>query len=358
MSLADHELSIAPLHLLVPEDLPEEWDAFLPLPASVLTALKGVLTAILEKEKLHHLRKAAMALQVGPWEEVRSHKTSMDRADAMDHDRYFHVVRVRGDSRRIYVSGIVQVYLGLIEDLISEVSSTPIGDRIYLYTALDTILSATMGASGIRRTTVDNAIRGMRPVVGLRRWIRGHQVFLVIIQGLIREYLCLFRALGDGHPDGVREGFDRMAALLKGSAAALRFTADFSAVDYNEVVRPSMMPPVAPAGMSGVLSSDHAQLIKLISTLKGKLAALDPDCVSAYCGFRDALSDTYDAHLFVCERFTGREKPSLLTVLTAETAAVEALDRFKRNRLGLLPESVGCERDRGIRPDGRLRGNS
>src|SRR5262249_13990418 len=34
MSLADHELSIAPLHLLVPEDLPEEWDAFLPLPAS------------------------------------------------------------------------------------------------------------------------------------------------------------------------------------------------------------------------------------------------------------------------------------------------------------------------------------
>ena len=109
MSLADHELSIAPLHLLVPEDLPEEWDAFPPLPASVLTALKGVLTAILEKEKLHHLRKAAMALQVGPWEEVRSHKTSMDRADAMDHDRYCHVVRVRGDSRRIYVSGIVQV---------------------------------------------------------------------------------------------------------------------------------------------------------------------------------------------------------------------------------------------------------
>jgi hypothetical protein len=102
--------------------------------------------------------------------------------------------------------------------------------------------------------------------------------------------------------------------------------------------------------MSGLLSPDHAHLIKLISTLKCKLAALVPRCAKAYRRFRDAFSDTYDAHLFVCERFAGREKPSLMTVLKAETAAVEVLNRFKRSRLGLLPESAGCERDRGIRP--------
>jgi hypothetical protein len=345
----EHGSSIATLSLLDPRDLPERWDGFASLPPPASASLAGVLEATSEQEKLHCLRGAVAATLPHSQIEVASHDTNIGRADAIDHDRYCHVVRVRGDTYRIYVSGIVQVYAGLIEDLTTEVSSIAADGRARLYTALDTILSAALWpATGRHEVLAWNGMgRGTRPVVGLRRWINGHQVFLVIIQGLIGECRRLVQALGDRHHEGTNETFDRLSDLLNGSAVALRFTGDFPPADYEDVVRPSMMPPLAPAGMSGLLSSDHAHLIKLMSALKCKLVTLDPACAEAYQRFRDALSGAYDAHLFVCERFTGR-KPSLLTVLNAETAAVEVLNRFKRSRLAMLPDSVRCELNQGM----------
>jgi hypothetical protein len=333
--------SIASIHLLAPEDLPRGWNKFDGMRGCAPSAVSALLAARFENDKTQHLLDLLKATVPQSMVAIVHDRPAADRAGSNDHDQYCRVVRVRGDAHGIFVNGVAQVYLGLIEDFTRERSSVPLEGRARLYTAIESILSAATGRADGKGGAVafDAAVRDARPIDSLRRWIRGHQVFLVITQGLIIACHQLGAALAAARRDVVDQAFERTAELLNGAAFAFRFTGDFAIADYEGVVRPSMMPPVAPAGMSGLLSSDHAHLVKLMSTLKPQLATLDPLCLPAYRRFREALAGAYDAHRFVCERFSGGEKPSLLTALKTEMAAVEVLDRFKRSRLGMLPDA-------------------
>ena len=89
--------------------------------------------------------------------------------------------------------------------------------------------------------------------LAVQRWLRGHQIFAVLTQGLILVVQSLERAASRGDGPRVERLLLRIAELYDASAASMRFTADFPRVHYETLIRPSMSEPRTPAGFSGTL---------------------------------------------------------------------------------------------------------
>jgi hypothetical protein len=171
----------------------------------------------------------------------------------------------------------------------------------------------------------------------LRRWVQGHHVFLILIQGLIISLNCFESAFNDDAREESLNALELATALMDGSSAALHHAGDFPSVVYEETVRPTMMPPNVPPGMSGILARDHRHLIKLLHSQRPLYGALEPTLKQKYNEFVTAFGRAYDAHKLVCAHFRGGERPSLLNG-EAEQSGVELLEELKRSRLkGFIP---------------------
>src|SRR5204862_471760 len=77
----------------------------------------------------------------------------------------------------------------------------------------------------------------------LRRWRVGHHVFFALIQSLVVTFHWFSSAIAAADLDAAQAALELAATLMWGSAAAFRFAGDFPPEEYDEVVRPSMMPP-------------------------------------------------------------------------------------------------------------------
>jgi hypothetical protein len=165
----------------------------------------------------------------------------------------------------------------------------------------------------------------------LGRWIRGHHVFLVLIQCLITAMNCFQDACRAGESERSACALDLATSLFGGCSAALHFAGDFHSDDYEHTVRPTMSPPQAPPGMSGVLARDHEHLVRLLQSQKEVFACLEPGMKERYGKFVSAFEHTYEAHKLVCSKFVGDEVPSLLS--QGEQPAVEVLEKVKAARL-------------------------
>jgi hypothetical protein len=175
----------------------------------------------------------------------------------------------------------------------------------------------------------------------LQRWIRGHHVFLIIIQGLILSLNC-FESAQLSHQAGTSASSLQLATLLmEGANAALHYAADFPAVDYDKSVRPTMMPPHVPAGMSGVLARDHRYLLQLLHGRRELFASLEPNLHREYQEFVAAFGGAYDAHKIVCAHFRGDERPSLLNT-DAQQTGVELLEELKHSRINSFVTEDVC----------------
>ena len=51
---------------------------------------------------------------------------------------------------------------------------------------------------------------------------------------------------------------DELSGLYRAATALMRYASDFRSADYEALVRPSMMPPFASPGFSGLANQDHA----------------------------------------------------------------------------------------------------
>jgi hypothetical protein len=90
----------------------------------------------------------------------------------------------------------------------------------------------------------DEAADGYRitgePVVALARWKLQHQVFFIVIHGMLYLLHVLEEALDKEHAPVVAAILDDFATLMEASAYAFKLTGDFSAEDYQAIVRPDM----------------------------------------------------------------------------------------------------------------------
>lgn len=173
----------------------------------------------------------------------------------------------------------------------------------------------------------------LTPAAAARRWLRGHQIFLVLTQAM----LVVLADLNDATPESGRlRAIETLAALMDASSAAMRLTGDFAPEIYDQVIRPTMAPPFMPDSFSGLFSSDHRMLVARLRELRGLLGGAEGRLADAHNALVGSFALVYDSHIAVCARFVGTDRKSLLMSDKANCDAIEQLEKFKSSRLRLL----------------------
>jgi hypothetical protein len=252
----------------------------------------------------------------------------------MAHDAYFHVERVENDVPRVFVGMGIAARIALL----NEVAAAPVRIGNDLLSDMDRALAdLTAGLSYDEAESANPGYvaiwksHGNKPDA-MRRWIRGHQVFAALTQGLVFSFQAMGHAMRGGKYDQVRKWANLSVSLLAGSGAAFVFTGDFSNEEYNTIVRPSMSPPMSPICLSGLMSADHRFFVETLREMKPVLRALHEREPKLHRRIQEEISRVYDRHIHVCERFVGK-RPSLLTAGRTDKSGPELIEQFKKARI-------------------------
>ncbi|MEL7038320.1 MAG: siderophore biosynthesis protein [Cyanobacteria bacterium J06592_8] len=175
-------------------------------------------------------------------------------------------------------------------------------------------------------------------------WQGFHWSFFVNIQGLI---ICLSRFenyLNSENFDRAETELKTATDLMLASGAAMALAGSFSHDEYEQYIRPMMAPPhVKSADFSGLMSWDHACLMKLWKRLRPRFKSLPSTLKSQHEQFIQAYIELATAHKAVCEKFGGEETGSLRF---DRGNAIKTLDKFSLRRLEMIaPEQQskkGC----------------
>ncbi|MBI3653795.1 MAG: hypothetical protein HY231_22405 [Acidobacteria bacterium] len=268
-------------------------------------------------------------------------------ADKDSHDEYCRIKRVHEDaSLNLYVHAILRAYEEFVEDTTSARSSLTDRQWHQLRGAFDSALRFLRGDREVESLWEEELLekslwRHEQACEPLARWLRGHHVFLVLIQCVITSLNCFFQAYKMRELELSAYALDLTTKLFDGCSVALHFAGDFSPTVYEASVRPTMMPPQVPPGMSGVLARDHEYLVRLLRTQKQVFKNLDPATQQRYTRLVSAFENTYESHKLVCSHFVGDEGPSLLNHDEQAEAAVDVLDKVKHLRLRSFHEQMG-----------------
>lgn len=259
-------------------------------------------------------------------------------ADSDSHDEYCRIKRV-ADSNTLHVitKATLCAYEALLKDALTGGSSLTPKQWADLHTAFRSLLHLIGQNEPVTKNWANQEIMngshsGLDKRGAIRRWIQGHHVFLILIQGLIISLNCFESAFNDGVLEEGLSALELATALMDGSSAALHHAGDFPPSVYNETVRPTMMPPNVLPGMSGILARDHRHLVKLLHSQHPLYATLESPLRQKYNEFVAAFGCAYEAHKLVCTHFGGGERPSLLNK-NAQQSGVELLEELKYNRL-------------------------
>ena len=257
-----------------------------------------------------------------------------DQTEDAAHDDYFHVARVRGCTPDIFVRSAFEARLVLFRDHLEAPLTIDIGIVEQIDRALAALCEAVCGPGAATRPVARWSARPDTPDKNWShsRWVRGHQIFAVLSQGLVLSFHALGNAVRAGERAALKQWAALATKLLDGSGAAFVLTGDMPIEEYMEVVRPSMMPPAAPFCLSGLMSADHRFLVKVMRDMRPALVALHELEPDLHEQLQKALGTVYDQHIHVCERFVG-ERPSLLTAQHAKKSGPSLIEQFKSLRM-------------------------
>ena len=267
-----------------------------------------------------------------------SHMLAANPDDAA-HDGYFRMRRIKGDAPWIFLRTILRTRWSLLR----EVDEGPVSILPSRLDAIDRALSDLMccalGAPPGREARIIRWKTRGRERLPMQRWVRGHQIFVALTQGLIFSFQEI--AVRAGREDDLELGgfVDLAITLLGGCAAALEFTGDFPPQDYTDIIRPSMRPPFVSETFSGLLSIDHRHFVKTLRELKPALDFVRNRDTPRHDRLGQAVSAVYESHKFVCERFVGN-LPSLRLEASCTKSGVEQLEHFRTLRMKAF--EAGC----------------
>lgn len=268
-------------------------------------------------------------------------KVLQDKPNVLDnelHDSYFGVVRVAPGDFVAHVEAIVLAAQILLREMRTGSDKFGMGDFRALAQGIELAFEL---ATGIRPEPI--ALLPAVPAANSsafaisRRWMRGHQMFLVITQAMIACVNHLEALLTDPHSgDQQSHRIDQLIVLLQAAAAAMRLTGDFPPEVYDTIIRPSMAPPFMPDGFSGIFSSDHRFLVMRLRDISPHMAGLKERLGEAHGALVASFSALYDDHREVCANFVSSDKNSLLMADGARCTALDQLAKFKKSRLRLI----------------------
>lgn len=162
-------------------------------------------------------------------------------------------------------------------------------------------------------TAVDRPSSAQRYAV--LRWKLGHHVFHVLLVTMNTRLNEAISRLEAEEWEATRAALLDLARLYDAATAAMRYAADFSSMQYKQLIRPSMMPPFASEGFSGVHNTEHATMLAGVRTLRRlykKVRADAPEPVHlAWQRLVEAQRANQNNHMYVCRRFVA-EGTSLL----------------------------------------------
>lgn len=291
-------------------------------------------------EHLPRRRAELLAAQTGP-KRVRTAPVSAapragrNEREAVAYDAHFGVERVRGAAGAVLREAMTTAYQAVFDDVVVSGSALTTEQWRELLAARDAVL-----APATELKAAPPRVRAMSEAAGLRRWQTGHWLFFTLVQGLIVAVTSVRDATERGEGLEARASLDLASVLTVSSAAAMHYASDFPVETYERAVRPSMAPPFAPPGFSGLQGRDHRHLIHEFGLLRG----LPIDLASFGEEYRDfvaAVRDLHRAHRRVCAHFVG-DQPSLRTHASSDgghetRSATAVLDAIAARRLALLP---------------------
>lgn len=257
-------------------------------------------------------------------------------ADDAEHDAYFGVRRVQGPAGAAFLRSILSA-AHLFHAEMDDGGDNAASGFPSLGGGFTELLADLAGAAPGDPAPTRAKSASAKQVDPMRRWIVGHQVFTALTQGILYA-LQAFETAATGRDEAAAAaaGLVLAAGLLRASAAAFRFTGDFPASAYRDVVRPSMTPPHVGAGFSGLLSADHRRLIQVLGRLRPLMAEAAVRFAPQHAALTAGLQLAYDDHKFVCARFDGAAGPSLRGKQAEHGSGVEQLERFRVARLRLV----------------------
>jgi hypothetical protein len=260
-------------------------------------------------------------------------ETHMNR----ENDKALYIFRTSGVPALVLLSSAMQVYAEILDELVTagtDLSAECVGCMHLQFTVILELLSGRAPSYEPDQELPTLAVEALH--LGnhdpLRRWVRGHHAFIIFLQWQVIFFQCFRRAVED---PGGREQAARLLKLLilsmRASLQVFRFTGEFSKEAYADVVRPTLMPPLAPEGMSGLNWRDHQYLLNSFTNLDAAAGTSDGLLLRLCASLKDEFRSVYDAHKLVCARFVGTE-----VSLLSKTSAVTIIDRLKEQRSRLL----------------------
>jgi uncharacterized protein YbdZ (MbtH family) len=258
-----------------------------------------------------------------------------------DNDLAFGIVRTRGPAIRLLVDAALAAQIGILELALDGGTGLDPESWQRLIGGFDALfgwLAEPSRPPQPRPVPLPAPPGPARREDALRRWVRGHHVFMVFAQTSAVAIACLTDSARRRDLPGAEASAVAAAALMRGCEGALRYAGDASRDHYEEQIRPTLMPPIAPPKMSGLHWRDHEALISGLTGSTDAWAWLGEHRPDLLTGFRAALGESYDCHQGVCEHFVGNQSPSLLAVKGSSRSAVDVLAQFRRIRLRSLPQ--------------------
>ena len=336
--------------LLRPQQLPRsraELVATIPITAALHTMRRATPPAPNE-DALQAAREALSQLGVTNQCLTPVVDETDESPDNRANDEVFHIVRVEGQTFPLLVHSTLQGFVALLEEALSAGAKLTPVEWSRLRTAFAVLfetfrgehVSEEMPPEAIVAPEPPAAARCDRQQNALQRWTRGHHMFMVVIQGLVVIFNCLRHELEASNLRTADALLRAATRLMMGVGPALRFTGDFGYSEYEKEVRPTLTPPAAPPGLSGLYWRDHEYLMKLLARMRPMLMNLDASLRDHLHPLHEALATAYESHKFVCGSFVGSERSSLLMASRTQQPAVETLDHFKRVRLQLVKPPV------------------
>jgi hypothetical protein len=161
----------------------------------------------------------------------------------------------------------------------------------------------------------------------LFRWKQQHQLFFLIIHGMLYLLHVLEEALNREHAPVTQAILTDFADLMEASTVAFHLAADFSIDAYEDLIRPDMT--AHDPHFSWLFYADHKELVTSLRVLK----RVPDDFEDELDRISAAISQTYDAHARVCLRFVG-ETASLASKDDSRVAAESIRGKYvKRTKV-------------------------
>ncbi|MGW7081639.1 hypothetical protein [Streptomyces sp. NPDC054866] len=340
------DVATVPFVLARPEDLPATIPAVEAARPATAAALATRLADPAARTGPGPLRAAVAAARgaLGPVHATPIGEDPRESRPNRDNDLAFGIERHAGQPLTLLLAALLAAYEGALELVDEQGTGLDPGDWQDLVDGFDVTarwIAAPRRVPGLLVAPAPRPVRRGSPLDGLRRWVRGHHVFMVFAQGCTLALSGMTAAADDGDREAAEGAAAVATRTMCACRAALRFAGDATETQYQGEIRPTLMPPVAPPQMSGLRWRDHEALVQALGAAGDAWAWLGAERPELLDGFRSALDTTYDAHKGVCAHFVGDQSPSLLATSRSGRPAIGVIEQFHRIRADLLPDTGG-----------------